>query len=672
MAATKLTESLDMMITCKSGSKRPPLEKIISNRPVLLLLGGPSLYALEGEIEALRDTDVLFCAVNHKHIAEEKILSKIGRQVDIWFIYSTTELRILAGEIIEFLKREANNYFITTSEEFEFIYQVKESYRQEILPYKDKLIFMDKLRNDIFKAVEVFPPNTCSMALSYIISKGADFPVFLLGCDGVADENYSIKESYYSSGNMEKYRKKKGSSVKEDIEKPLTESDLYTDQINFHKNWPLIEKNVLLSKKYSIPDIFNANPNSYYTAFRKCCIEDFINYICEGSPMIKPHYREIEDKVRELELTPVGQRDQLVFKWVSALRMLSNFAWDIHSFNSYELYARDNKPKEQSKLQKRGYFTGKLSDEDTKLLREAFESCEKQEFRAEDFKTGYFFEPRENLHEAMRRINTYYKPSDKLIKQIEGFLSDISKTIEEQAQHYWRVGSFRVFRVNPVDSTQGFHLDGWPVAIKKIFFYPNGVGESLGSTQIKTKDKKEEIIEGGPGTWVIFENSLVLHQAFSSPSCAPRPTIEIDLVPALVTNTKIDYAGINSWYPWFPVEVQEGNIAGKYFTEERISNRVLLRTSGLTTLLREQHRFDFELDFSDYDALENIAKNCSKYSVEDVPAQNEVKNNYHDFNSEIQRLISHFGRRNFVINSVKYALRWFKNRLVRVVYKITG
>ena len=39
----------------------------------------------------------------------------------------------------------------------------------------------------------------------------------------------------------------------------------------------------------------------------------------------------------------------------------------------------------------------------------------------------------------------------------------------------------------------------------------------------------ENIINLEPGSWMIFENSLCEHQAFSSLECSGRPTIEIDV-----------------------------------------------------------------------------------------------------------------------------------------------
>ena len=50
--------------------------------------------------------------------------------------------------------------------------------------------------------------------------------------------------------------------------------------------------------------------------------------------------------------------------------------------------------------------------------------------------------------------------------------------------------------------------------------------------------------------WTLFENSRVLHAP--TPGKVKRPTIELDIVPALRTTTVPNYAGINGWYPLFP------------------------------------------------------------------------------------------------------------------------
>ena len=88
--------------------------------------------------------------------------------------------------------------------------------------------------------------------------------------------------------------------------------------------------------------------------------------------------------------------------------------------------------------------------------------------------------------------------------------------MKEKINFFWKVASFRIFEVKPVNKAQGFHKDDQALAIKKLFFYPEGANKEIGSTIIIDKDGNENIIDLQPGSWMMFENSLCEHQAFSS------------------------------------------------------------------------------------------------------------------------------------------------------------
>jgi hypothetical protein len=188
----------------------------------------------------------------------------------------------------------------------------------------------------------------------------------------------------------------------------------------------------------------------------------------------------------------------------------------------------------------------------------------------------------------MVRVNNYYEPSDFLFKNFPKIIEPLVKTIERECACHWRIGSLRIFAVKPLNRTQGFHIDGQPYGIRKVFFYPNGVSKELGSTQIITKDGEDLVIEGPPGTWVIFENNLIEHQAFSSLDITSRPTIEIDLVPDFETDPTIVYRGFNSWHPWFPLNQKNKNLSlnVEELNFNNVHERTLKRVAGLSAIYK--------------------------------------------------------------------------------------
>ena len=309
--------------------------------------------------------------------------------------------------------------------------------------------------------------------------------------------------------------------------------------------------------------------------------------------------------------------------------ILSKIMWDVHSYNAKKFY-KSNNNKYESSLEKYGYLTGKLDDKKTKLLQEIFNKCKKIELDPFDFHSDYVYEPRKNLHDDMKRINEYFEPNDFFFKKIPLILDPMKDLIEKENQFYWKVASCRIFKVKPNNKTQGYHKDDQALAVKKLFFYPDGANKEIGSTILKDKFNNEVIIDLEPGSWLIFENSLCEHQAYSSDNCLGRPTIEIDIMPDFYTDTSLSYTGINSWYPWFPISDTEFNIEGLLNFKD-VENRNLKRLAGLCNI-NKCDSYKFPCEFSDYyvegeSIFNNIQSDESNYIDEKKSNINEDINN---------------------------------------------
>jgi len=270
----------------------------------------------------------------------------------------------------------------------------------------------------------------------------------------------------------------------------------------------------------------------------------------------------------------------------SAQRVLSNFAWDVYSYNAYLHYARLEKPAQEPEVSKSGLHLGHLSDDQTRLLQEIFASCEEKPLDPFAFRSGYLFEPRQSVHESMSRINRYFVPSAKFRSDFPRILEPLAPGIERICGHFWRPCALRIFSVRPMPETHSMHFDGWPLAIKKLYFYPNGVDRELGSTEMIDKQGRKLIAEGGPGTWMLFENSQVLHQALPN-AAKERATIEITIAPAFKTDTTIVEAGVNGMFPFYPFEdaLPDESVLPKEFRFSAVEHRALRRTAGLAVTL---------------------------------------------------------------------------------------
>lgn len=295
---------------------------------------------------------------------------------------------------------------------------------------------------------------------------------------------------------------------------------------------------------------------------------------------------ELSAFFRETETSPCDRRSSYFAPNFSAQRVLSNFAWDVYSYNAYLFYGRSKRVTKKPPISEQGYVVGQLSPEDTRLLQEIFESCPEETLDPFTFRPGYLFEPNKAVHDSMRRINRYFTPSDKFNSDFPRILGPLAPEIERVCGHFWRVCAVRIFSVRPIAVTHSFHKDGWPLAIKKLYFYPWGADRERGSTEMIDKLGNETIAEGPAGTWMLFENSQVAHQALPN-ATKERPTIEITVVPAFETDASLVVAGSNGMFPFYPFDMPLADEATlpKEFQSSEVAHRAFKRTAGLAVAL---------------------------------------------------------------------------------------
>ena len=175
----------------------------------------------------------------------------------------------------------------------------------------------------------------------------------------------------------------------------------------------------------------------------------------------------------------------------------------------------------------------------------------KTPLRHDDFALGYV-STAVSQSDYMNACNEYRALTPRSRALLSEFLSLSGPTLEQAIGHPFRIGSTRQFQLVPRDVAADRHVDGWPVAIRKVFILPRGAGRRSGTTWFCQRNGQELVIESDQPIWVIFENSVVLH----APVCGAslRPTIEFDFLPAQATCLDPVSAGLAGWYPWFPTE----------------------------------------------------------------------------------------------------------------------
>lgn len=191
-------------------------------------------------------------------------------------------------------------------------------------------------------------------------------------------------------------------------------------------------------------------------------------------------------------------------------------------------------------------------DEDlARRLLQAMFSAPRVKMRRKHFAMGYVSTSFAQC-DYLNASNQYHKLTPACLALLDEFLSTAGPMVEAAVGHPFRIASTRQFQLVPNRPLADRHLDGWPVAMRKIFVLPQGCGKRSSTTWFRLRNGEESTLESEKPIWVLFENSVVLHAPISG--VALRPTIEFDIVPARQTSFEVVDAGLGGWYPHFPTE----------------------------------------------------------------------------------------------------------------------
>ena len=200
-----------------------------------------------------------------------------------------------------------------------------------------------------------------------------------------------------------------------------------------------------------------------------------------------------------------------------------------------------------------GVMVFPLDEDLARRLLQALLASPRVKMRRKNFAMGYVSTSFAQC-DYLNSSNHYRKLTPASRALLDEFLSTAGPMVESAIGHPFRIASTRQFQLVPNRPLADRHLDGWPVAMRKIFVLPEGCGKRSSTTWFRRRDGEEFTLESEKPIWVLFENSVVLHAPISG--VALRPTIEFDIVPARQTSFEVVDAGLGGWYPHFPTEAE--------------------------------------------------------------------------------------------------------------------
>ncbi len=179
------------------------------------------------------------------------------------------------------------------------------------------------------------------------------------------------------------------------------------------------------------------------------------------------------------------------------------------------------------------------------------------EFKADDHAEGYEFNPNSDVVESIFKAGYHFRDlGTAQVRAISRAVREMAPDITAHLGSSWRVINVKSWSVRSDTVQQGpnaWHLDGFPVGTFKVMVYLTPIGKATGTTEIRLADDSTTILEGGSGTYLLFDPSVIWHRGVAPTEAATERThIEITLMRSAATDLRYAHGGLNSAYPRLP------------------------------------------------------------------------------------------------------------------------
>jgi len=234
------------------------------DKPIAIMLQGPSVSELEDKIQLFKDKDWIWASLNRFQMMEDKILSKIGKELDIVYVTNETRFEEELENIRNFVSKEGK-LFITSTDKYDDKF-AKCSAHVDVSSEE-----FHRTHNTLRSG----PPSNSITCLLFALGRLGVKHIYLFGCDGSPIQQraprvmrglvpqHSSSPLYYHEELffMEKEEGGWGNYA-------CITDDMLNMNSNFWDNW-----DSLFSYR---PNIINVNPKSFVTCFEKCSYEQVI------------------------------------------------------------------------------------------------------------------------------------------------------------------------------------------------------------------------------------------------------------------------------------------------------------------------------------------------------------------------------------------------------------
>lgn len=223
------------------------------DKPIAIMLQGPSVSELEDKIHLFKDKDWIWASLNRFQMMEDFILSKIGKELDIVYVTNETRFEEELENIRNFVSKEGK-LFITSTDKYDDKFA-------ECPAHVDTSSEEFHRSNNTLRSG---PPSNSLTCLLFALGRHEVKHIYLFGCDGSPKDPQPNSSTLYYHEELF-FMEKEDGGWGNYVSIP---NDAMNMNSNFWDNW-----DSLFSYR---PHIINVNPESLVTCFEKCSYEEVI------------------------------------------------------------------------------------------------------------------------------------------------------------------------------------------------------------------------------------------------------------------------------------------------------------------------------------------------------------------------------------------------------------
>ncbi|XZN95166.1 MAG: tetratricopeptide repeat protein [Microcoleus sp.] len=201
-----------------------------------------------------------------------------------------------------------------------------------------------------------------------------------------------------------------------------------------------------------------------------------------------------------------------------------------------------------------GFKQGLLPKTEVDNLLKSLKKAHTKEFNLDDCQPGYLPSKLPPQVVEAIRCHTFLALDSEQLNSLTPLLQGLVKPITDCLGTPWRIVNTIVQKTPPgviEGGANAWHNDGFPLSALKILIYLTGVGLEIGTTELRLQNGSNTLIDGLPGTWLLFKNSELLHRGIA-PKRGERIMIQLTIAPSLNQDITPICPGLNARHPLVP------------------------------------------------------------------------------------------------------------------------